>query len=232
MSFLCISLEEDKDEDGELKISMPLTDKQLRKEKRKKAAERLARKQVQKKARGEGDVLEGDEVPDESAKFNEFTVVKSPEAGRIDVDESGKEPSGAVKQLIRQGLGRQGPSLLGAEGRDSFEVVPQGRPSDRTFRADLVEEEEEGEGQGGGGLPLSLPVHDDRRYDSDNEQYDTHDRNVTLALGTMVRRLILLEQVTLSHSLSHSVTDYDRFFGNPARRLSWMHPTTGAEEVL
>ena len=31
-----------------------------------------------------------------------------------------------------------------------------------------------------------VEVHDDRKYDSDNEVYDSHDRTVTLALGTMV----------------------------------------------
>lgn len=37
--------------------------------------------------------------------------------------------------------------------------------------------------------PSLVPaVHDERKYDSDNEDYDSHDRAVTLALGTLMLR--------------------------------------------
>lgn len=53
------------------------------------------------------------------------------------------------------------------EEDDDIEIVPRGSKG----------------GDGGGGVEG-----DDRKYDSDNEQYDSHDRAMTLALGTLMLR--------------------------------------------
>jgi len=80
------------------------------------------------------------------------------------------------RELIKQGLGKNAAkSILQDEqrlnknnkGKNQFEVVP-------------AEQE-----NGGGGFGL-MPRHDDRDYDSDNEEYDSHDRAMTLALGTLM----------------------------------------------
>ena len=49
-----------------------------------------------------------------------------------------------------------------------------------------------------------VEVHDDRKYDSDNEVYDSHDRTVTLALGTMVS----FNSFTYIHTYMHTYSTY------------------------
>ena len=77
------------------------------------------------------------------------------------------------RELIKQGLGKNAAKNIlqdeqrlnkNNKGKIQFEVVPA-------------------EQDGGGGL---LPRHDDRDYDSENEEYDAHDRAMTLALGTLM----------------------------------------------
>ena len=67
----------------------------------------------------------------------------------------------------------------------------------------------------GGGSQLWLPKrHDERRYDSDHEEYDAQDRTRTLALATMMLR----------HSKRKALVDasYNRYAWNdPSALPSW-----------
>lgn len=91
------------------------------------------------------------------------------------------------RALISQGLGKRSR----AEDDKEMEIVPAAPDSD-----------------------FALPVHDHRSYDSDNEDYDGHDRAVTLAIGTMMLRT----------SKRKALVDasYNRFSWNDPKNLpSW-----------
>mmetsp|Transcript_19854 Transcript_19854/g.46301 ORF Transcript_19854/g.46301 Transcript_19854/m.46301 type:complete len:1079 (+) Transcript_19854:250-3486(+) len=82
-----------------------------------------------------------------------------------------------ARKLIKAGMGAGASSKKGE--KEGFEVVEQDRP---------------------------LPTKDDRKYDSENEEYDSDDHAETLALGTMMLR----------HSKAKSLVDasYNRFAWN------------------
>ncbi|TMW64196.1 hypothetical protein Poli38472_012818 [Pythium oligandrum] len=164
---------------------MPKTDKQIRKEKRKAAKERLERRTLKKQKK--------DEEQYEMEFGSEFTV----EAGNADddsdavmeSDDEGKESkvSAEKKALIRLGMGAAVNQSSGV-GKE-YEVVAAG------------DEAEEG----------PLPVLDDRKYDSDHEEYDAEDRAKTLALATMmIRRDKAKEMIDAS---------YNRFAWNDSTEL-------------
>lgn len=122
------------DDDGNA-IEMPLTDKEKRKEKRKKVMDKKALKESR--------------VAKEDTSFT-VTHVDSDDEHEMDVETAQK------RDLIRRGLG------AAVDVDDSkMEIAPA-----------ILE---------------SMPE-DVRVYDSDNEQYDNHDRAMTLALGTMMLR--------------------------------------------
>ena len=175
---------------------MPKTDKQIRQEKRKKEVARAERKKLR---RGEGGLLDEDEAGEQ---FNKFSVVSSSGAAGAGAGAAGGDVSAtavqgaadsAVRDLIKRGLGREGATAAGGNDKEKsgFEIVPQGatskqKGSKRAREAAEDEDEDEGE-EGGQGDGAALEVFDERKYDSDNEVYDSHDRIVTLALGTMVK---------------------------------------------
>ncbi|GLD93750.1 hypothetical protein PINS_up002355 [Pythium insidiosum] len=147
---------------------MPKTDKEIRKEKRKAAKERQERRALKK--------MKKDEEQYEMEFGSEFTTVagatdqddEDEDAGVAADDEEdalkgGKAMSAEKKALIRSGMG----AALGqtSSGDGKFEVVASAEDAE----------------------PL-LPVHDDRKYDSDHEDYDEEDRAKTLALATMMIR--------------------------------------------
>ena len=115
---------------------MPRTDKELRKEKRKKENLRQSKKRNKSDTNGGFDVAPNDEFIDE------------------DIDERTRNH----RSLISQGMGRKNVDITNNE----IEIVPA--------------------------QENVLPVHDTRSYDSDNEDYDNHDRATTLALGTLMLR--------------------------------------------
>jgi len=75
------------------------------------------------------------------------------------ISDAKKQQLRDAKQLIKAGMGKATGDA--AEDRRGFEVVEQDRP---------------------------LPVVDDRKFDSDNEDYDSDDNARTMALGTMMLR--------------------------------------------
>lgn len=95
--------------------------------------------------------------------------------------------------MIKRGVGKNGiVTKLSAEA--GFEIVP-------------AETEESL-------LAQQFPRVDQRTFDSDSEDYDTHDRTRTLALGTMMLR----------HSKKKALVDasYNRFAWNDPKNLpSW-----------
>eukprot|EP00560_Eucampia_antarctica_P008326 CAMPEP_0197825656 /NCGR_PEP_ID=MMETSP1437-20131217/2699_1 /TAXON_ID=49252 ORGANISM="Eucampia antarctica, Strain CCMP1452" /NCGR_SAMPLE_ID=MMETSP1437 /ASSEMBLY_ACC=CAM_ASM_001096 /LENGTH=1070 /DNA_ID=CAMNT_0043425749 /DNA_START=74 /DNA_END=3286 /DNA_ORIENTATION=- len=132
---------------------MPKTDKQIRHEKRKKAAEREQRK-LARRAKSAGEPEGGFEVVD--AKRDEEDNEKMKLLGMSD---SQKKQIMDAKALIKAGFG----DVSGDKESSGFEVVSA---------------------SGSG----SLPIMDKRKYDSENEDYDSDDYAQTLALGTMMLR--------------------------------------------
>ncbi|KAG7401457.1 AdoMet-dependent rRNA methyltransferase spb1 [Phytophthora boehmeriae] len=138
---------------------MPKTDKEIRHEKRKAAMERKERraKKKLKKEEKEYEMEFGTEF-DVAAPINSDDEM----AAAASADESEDEQSAEKKALIRSGMGAALKDDHGSS--DNIEVVAAGA------------EPEEG----------SLPVMDDRKYDSDHEEYDAEDRAKTLALASMM----------------------------------------------
>jgi AdoMet-dependent rRNA methyltransferase SPB1 len=123
---------------------MPKTEKEIRKEKRKKETLRQLKK------------LNKNGIDDEEKRLGSFEVAPA-EGDDNDYDEHLDEKTKAQRVLISQGMGKR--------VRDEGGVV------------EIVPATESG-----------LKVHDSRSYDSDNENYDAHDKATTLALGTMMLR--------------------------------------------
>jgi len=168
----------------EILASLPKTDKQVRHEKRAKGRERRERLAAKKLKLGDP---EGEMEVDEQ----EMELV---EAGG---DPEKTERGNKRRELIRAGMGAVLTDSTGGGGggpqkglQASFEVVPAG------------------------GAPLSSlmpPVADDRKYDSENEEWDDEERARTLAIGTMMlRRSKAKELVDAS---------YNRFAWNDAGDL-------------
>jgi AdoMet-dependent rRNA methyltransferase SPB1 len=109
--------------------------------------------------------------------------------GEGDLEEA-DEQTKARRALIRAGMGAglDGLTIDGAD--DGFEVVPQ---------------------EGGPSESLLPPVKDERKYDSDHEDYDDGDRAATLAIGTMMLRRSKAKQLVDA--------SYNRFAWNDAGDL-------------
>lgn len=103
-------------------------------------------------------------------------------------------PLDSSSDLIKRGIGKNG--MVTASGVGSgFEIVPA-EPEYNALTDSL------------------MPRADPRVYDSDNEDFDAHDRTRTLALGTMMLR----------HSKKKALVDasYNRFAWNDPKNLpSW-----------
>ena len=162
--------------------SLPKTDKQVRHEKRTKTRARRERLEAKK-------MKLGDPEGEMDVEEQEMELV---EAG---ADPEKTERGKKRRELIRAGMGAVLTDSTGGGGPQNglqagFEVVPAG------------------------GAPLSSlmpPVADDRKYDSENEEWDDEERARTLAIGTMMlRRSKAKELVDAS---------YNRFAWNDAGDL-------------
>ncbi|KAL3800050.1 hypothetical protein ACHAW5_003698 [Stephanodiscus triporus] len=140
--------------------SMPKTDKQKRHEKRLKSIERMERRNArrEREAGGDGEFKVTPVTEDEDGDDMSMDGVKKK---KKQLSEAEKRKHSEARALIKAGIGNtQGSS----SGKDTgFEIVPS---------------------TSGG----PLPVMDTRKYDSENEDYDSDDYAKTLALGTMILR--------------------------------------------
>jgi AdoMet-dependent rRNA methyltransferase SPB1 len=187
---------EEEDEEDEDKFNfMPKTDKELRKEKRRKTLERKERKlQRQQKKAGTVDDDEDDEHRILGNKMDDegFRIV----------------PSDAVAGAFTQ-------SSASNEDDSRFEVVPQSFRVKRKVGSDDEDSDSDGDDDGSMDEDDSPQRHDDRMYDSDNEDYDRHDRLMTKAIGTMIVSHPSREKALVDAS-------YNRFAFNDAAGLpSW-----------
>jgi len=153
----------DSDEDSDLlAVGLPRSEKEKRKEQRRKDVERKSRKEERKlkkltregAGRDESDIL-GFEI-----------ARNTPSGAAVDSDESDLDDDEiAHRNKIKEGMGRV--HVKGKGDKDGFDIVP--RDEDPS--------------------PWALPARkDDRDYNSGDEHYDAHDRATTLALGTMMLR--------------------------------------------
>jgi len=144
---------------------IPRTDKQVRHDRRLKRMAREERRKAHREQRLEDGEGEFELVPGshnagamEDEDSDSDDEVKR---GTRHLTEAQRKKVIEARELIRAGMGNMGGNS-GASG-DSIEVVPPdaSRP---------------------------LPIMDDRKYDSDHEDYDSDDYARTLALGTMMLR--------------------------------------------
>jgi AdoMet-dependent rRNA methyltransferase SPB1 len=160
---------------------MPKTDKQIRKEKRKAALERQERRALKK--------MKKEEKEYEMEFGTEFDIKRTNDEEKEDEEEEEEEEekddvSNEKKELIRSGMGAVLRNASKQKDDGKFEVVES--PNDIDEPGVIQEEEEESEeGKENGNI---LPRIDDRRYDSDHEDYDPEDRARTLALASMMLR--------------------------------------------
>jgi len=137
---------------------MPKTDKQIRHEKRLKANERKERK-LNRRAKAAGEPEGGFEVV--AGNDDEDAEGSGEKLDKLSAE--GKKKVLEARSLIKAGLG-SGPRVRETSG---FEVVSA---SESKMANSL------------------LPTMDHRKYNSDNEDYDSDDYAQTLALGTMMLR--------------------------------------------
>ncbi|KAE8911681.1 pre-rRNA processing protein [Phytophthora fragariae] len=149
------------DEKEELTLpEMPKTDKEIRHAKRKAAMERMERRAAKKlkKEEKEYELEFGTEFDIAAPADSDDEAAMAAETA----EESDDEATAEKKSLIRSGMGA---ALKGdTTSSDKFEVVAAGEEPDEN----------------------ALPVMDDRKYDSDHEEYDAEDRAKTLALASMM----------------------------------------------
>lgn len=147
--------------------SMPKTDKQIRHEKRLKQAERDDRKKA-KRAKKLGDTESEFQLVSASNNYDESDDESA--SRKLDhLSDAQKKRVLEARDLIKAGLGR-------AEGDDDDSNFNRG--------IEIVSQEESTTA----GNKRPLPIMDQRKYDSDNEDYDSDDYAQTLALGTMILR--------------------------------------------
>ncbi|KAH7474360.1 AdoMet-dependent rRNA methyltransferase spb1 [Phytophthora ramorum] len=139
---------------------MPKTDKEIRHEKRVAALERKERraKKKLKKEEKEYELEFGTEFDVAAPADSDDEAAMAAEAA----EESDDETSAEKKALIRSGMGAALKSDQSTS--DKYEVVAAGDEPDEN----------------------ALPAMDDRKYDSDHEDYDAEDRAKTLALASMM----------------------------------------------
>jgi AdoMet-dependent rRNA methyltransferase SPB1 len=130
-------------------LEMPRTDREIRKEKRKKDSERRERRENRIATRN------NNELNDFTEEHNVDAVSKKRKAESNDIDDI------ATSDIVRTDPNNA--TKIKANFDTSFEIVPQEK------------------------IESNLRI-DDRRYDSENEQYDNHDKATTIALATMMLR--------------------------------------------
>jgi len=138
--------------------SMPKTDKQKRHEKRLKSIERMERRNARRER--EAGMEGGFKVaPVEDDDDMSLDGAGGGKKSKKAMSEKEKKKQSEARALIKAGIGNATQGGGGGGKDDSFEVVP-----------------------------TALPVMDSRKYDSENEDYDSDDHAKTLALGTMILR--------------------------------------------
>mmetsp|Transcript_6683 Transcript_6683/g.10576 ORF Transcript_6683/g.10576 Transcript_6683/m.10576 type:complete len:616 (+) Transcript_6683:59-1906(+) len=142
----------------EVLASMPKTDKQIRHEKRIKAIERQERQQA-RKAKKADKVEDGFEVAPADDDGGE-----SDDDKLQGLSDAKRKKLSEARALIKAGIGS---TEKDSNDKHGFEVVSAAETSK---------------------IGRPLPVLDKRKYDSDNEDYDSDDYVRTLALGTMMLR--------------------------------------------
>jgi AdoMet-dependent rRNA methyltransferase SPB1 len=147
--------------------SMPKTDKQIRHEKRLKMMERDERKKakrLQKMGDTEQELQFVSAGEDNSDSENEDAATNGPALEHL--SEKQKARVLEARQLIKAGLGSMAESADGnGKSSSTIELVPQESDDVRP-----------------------LPIMDERKFDSEHEDYDSDDHAQTLALGTMMVR--------------------------------------------
>lgn len=166
---------------------MPKTDREQRREKRRKDIDRRDFRAERKKNRAAADV----EADDDDNIL---------QAGLISVNKKSSKEENLVSG--------------GEKGIMSFDIVPVGYSSRNEKKSTRKAEESNDSSHSAKNMESGEKprLRDDRNYDSDDEDYDQHDRAMTLALGTMMLR----------HSKKKALVDasYNRFAWNdPKVRL-------------
>jgi AdoMet-dependent rRNA methyltransferase SPB1 len=167
----------------EVLASMPKTDKQVRHEKRMKARERRERRALKKQRLADPDAEEEERALELVAAGDEGDVQEQ--------DPVAAERARKRREMIRAGMGAaleegeeegEGKKKKG-KGKDGkgFEVVPVTGPAS-SMRLP------KGTAAGGAGMMPMPPVADERRYDSEHEEWDEEERARTLAIATMMLR--------------------------------------------
>eukprot|EP01042_Synura_sphagnicola_P000763 gene763-847_t len=167
--------------------AMPRTDREVRKEKRKKEVDRQERRAKKRRAA----LVEADNEEEDSRVVAPSVVSDDEEAGF-----GGSNINGAVggalepleverRRLIKEGMGK-----AANKAADAYHAVVGGGGSqgNRAGSGNGASFEVVPLEQGDHDSVSALPRADDRTYGSDEEHYDAHDRAMTLALGTMMLR--------------------------------------------
>ena len=158
-----------------INMNIPKTDKEMRKIQREKNLQRMQRRQERQDKKNNCKEEDGG---------NQFTT-SFEIAPQSNQDDDVDLQTAKMREMIRKGMGK-----LGKEKQESssFEVAPaEGEVTDITqSEKDVDDDSEEENAEDLGFGPMSKV--DDRTYGSDEEDYDTYDRTMTLALGTMMLR--------------------------------------------
>ena len=204
-----VEIDSDDEPGMEMVRSMPMTDKQKRKEKRRKDRERRERKELKKKERLEketgGDVLGVNGLNLEIVSNNFDDDHNNNNNNNNDDDDiylDAKEL--AIREQIRLGMGKKD-----LDENGDFEIVPESYSNSENInkngsssrrhqvkKSDSSSESDSSLDSNSNSNSDSDSDHDDdlpkrydtRDYNSDEEVYDSHDRAMTLALGTMMLR--------------------------------------------
>ena len=182
---------------GSMIASMPATDKQKRKEQRKKSTERQARREQRRDLANQTDA--------ENFNFDVVPKVLGSGSGGNDDDDEPRLSKDVLahRDLIKRGMGNVVDGGGNAVKKRKLSSSGAAASADADDEMEVVSREE-----------ASAHTGDDRVYDSDNEEYDSHDRAMTLALGTLMLR----------RSKQKALVDasYNRFSWNDEKGLpSW-----------
>jgi AdoMet-dependent rRNA methyltransferase SPB1 len=144
----------------EVLASMPKTGKQIRHEKRLKQRERDNRKK-ERRAKKQGETEEEFHLVPADNDFEDSEHEVNSDQKLEHLSEAKRKKMLEARELIKAGLGHA--IGVAADQNDGIELVSQ--EAERP-----------------------MPVMDNRKYDSDHEDYDSDDYAETLALGTMILR--------------------------------------------
>ncbi len=173
------------DEDDKKFSFMPKTDKQKRHEKRLKEIERRDRK-VAKRQRH---LLEDDEV-EESTKGskNGFSIVGADLNIPSDILQSVQKTTDLIARKRAKTEKDHSDSRLTSGEASTDDGKSSKRAKKGSISSDQSDFEIVSEKESQRLVEEVFPKRDDREYDSENEEYDSHDRIMTLALGTYMLR--------------------------------------------